>query len=109
VVPAHIEGAHNILAKGKLMPRPGSVAVRFGEPIVFESNQFDFRSGRGRRRAAVELLEQRIRGLKQRPSAGQVAGPSGEEQLATVAVSAVAQGGRNTKESPAQQGSEQVN
>jgi len=102
VVPAHIDGAHNILAKGKFMPRPGPVTVRFGEPIVFESDQFDFRWGRGRRRAAVELLEQRIRGLKQRPSAGGVARPSGQERHATVSVSAVPQGGRNTKEFPAQ-------
>ena len=41
VVPAHIEGARNILAKGKFMPRPGAVTVCFGEPVVFDSNQFD--------------------------------------------------------------------
>jgi 1-acyl-sn-glycerol-3-phosphate acyltransferase len=92
VVPAHIDGAHNILAKGKFMLRPGSVTVRFGEPIVFESNQFDFRWGRGRRRAAVELLEQRIRGLKRPSSPGDVARPSGEEQQATVSVAGVRTG-----------------
>ncbi|MGA7565280.1 MAG: lysophospholipid acyltransferase family protein [Terriglobales bacterium] len=64
VVPARIDGAHNVLAKGTFMPRPGPVSVRFGEPIVFDSNQFDIRRGRGCRRAAVELLEERIRGLK---------------------------------------------
>jgi 1-acyl-sn-glycerol-3-phosphate acyltransferase len=66
VVPAHIEGAHNILAKGKFMPRPGTVTVRFGKPIRFESNPFDPRWGRGSRRAAVELLEQRIQGLSRK-------------------------------------------
>ncbi len=97
VVPVHIDGAHNILAKGKFMPRPWPVTVRFGEPIMFGSNQFDSRSGRGPRRAAVELLEQRIRGLKRRPSVGDLARPSGEEQQATGSVSVVAQGCRNTK------------
>jgi 1-acyl-sn-glycerol-3-phosphate acyltransferase len=76
VVPAHIEGAHNILAKGKLMPRPGTVTVRFGEPIRFKSNQFDPRWGRGARRAAVELLEQRIHGLSRSFPAKDVIGPS---------------------------------
>jgi 1-acyl-sn-glycerol-3-phosphate acyltransferase len=97
VVPAHIDGAHNVLAKGGLMPRPGPVTVRFGEPIVFESNQFDFRSGPGRRRAAVELLEQRIRGLKRRASAEDAATPSGDEQGATVSVTVLAQRGHAMK------------
>jgi len=69
VVPAYIDGAHNILAKGKLMPRPGTVTVRFGEPLRFASNPSDPQLGRGLRKAAVELLEQRIRGLSQKPSA----------------------------------------
>ncbi|MGD0569595.1 MAG: lysophospholipid acyltransferase family protein [Candidatus Sulfotelmatobacter sp.] len=68
VVPAYIEGARNILAKGKFMPRPGRITVRFGEPIQFESNSSDPLLARGLRKAAVELLEQRIRGLS-RPSA----------------------------------------
>jgi 1-acyl-sn-glycerol-3-phosphate acyltransferase len=64
VVPALIQGAHRILHKGESMPRPGPITVRFGEPIMFESNRPDSRGGRGTRRAAVELLEERIRGLK---------------------------------------------
>jgi 1-acyl-sn-glycerol-3-phosphate acyltransferase len=68
VVPALIEGANRILHKGESMPRPGPITVRFGEPIIFELNPADIRAGaaagRGARRAAVELLEQRIRGLK---------------------------------------------
>lgn len=64
VVPALIEGAHRILHKGESVPRPRAVTVRFGEPIIFESNPADFRGGRGARRAAVELIEQRIRGMK---------------------------------------------
>jgi 1-acyl-sn-glycerol-3-phosphate acyltransferase len=84
VVPAYIEGAHSILAKGKFMPRPGTVTVRFGEPIMFESNQFDPPLERGPRRTAVELLEQRIRSLSRRPPAADVirlpAKPEQEDQ-----------------------------
>ena len=94
VVPAHIEGAHNILAKGKFMPRPGTVTVRFGEPIRFESNQFDPRSARGARRAAVELLERRIHELSPRLPAADVIGLREQsveraEEHATVSGSAV--------------------
>jgi 1-acyl-sn-glycerol-3-phosphate acyltransferase len=70
VVPAYIEGAPRILAKGRFLPRPGRISVRFGEPIGFAANPFDPQLARGLRKAAVELLEQRIRGLSQRPSAG---------------------------------------
>jgi len=70
VVPAYIEGAPRILAKGKFVPRPGSLTVRFGEPIRFASNPSDPLLARGLRKAAVELLEQRIRVLSERPSAG---------------------------------------
>jgi len=81
VVPAYIEGAHNILAKGRFMPRPGAVTVRFGEPIMFEANQFNPLPRRGLRRAAVELLEERIRGLRPRSSAEDVIGlPEEPEQ-----------------------------
>lgn len=97
VVPAHIDGAHSILAKGKFMPRPGPVTVRFGEPIVFKSNQTGSQWEPGRRRAAVELLELRIRGLKPRPSAEGAAAPSGEEQPAAVSVATVAQQNRKAK------------
>jgi 1-acyl-sn-glycerol-3-phosphate acyltransferase len=103
VVPALIEGAHNILAKGKVMPRPGPVTVLFGEPIMFESNQIDPRRGHGPRRAAVELLERRIRELKRTPTAGgairlpdEPIEPREEEQ-AMISISAVAHQDRNTK------------
>ena len=88
VVPAYIDGTHRILAKGKFMPLPQPVTVRFGEPIVFESKQLDFQRGYGHRRAAVDLLEHSIRMLRPQPSSGDVAAPSGEEQPATVPVSA---------------------
>jgi 1-acyl-sn-glycerol-3-phosphate acyltransferase len=97
VVPAHIEGAHEILAKGKFMPRPGSVTVRFGEPIVFDSKQFDPRWGRGPRRAAVELLEQSIGRLRRGPPAGDAIRLPADEDQATISISAVAQEGRNTE------------
>ncbi len=85
------------------MPRPGTVTVRFGEPIMFESNQLDPRWGRGPRRAAVELLEQRIRDLSWRPLAGDVARLPEEpekpekEDHATVSVSTVTRVGPHTR------------
>jgi len=100
VVPAYIDGAHEILAKGRFMPRPGNVIVRFGEPIIFESNQFGPRWGRGSRRAAVELLEQCIRGLRRKPPAGDVIRlpeKPEEEDQAIIPISAATLGGRHTK------------
>jgi 1-acyl-sn-glycerol-3-phosphate acyltransferase len=85
VVPAYIEGAHKTLAKGNFLPRPGTVTVRFGEPIRFASNPFDHLNGRGLRNAAVVSLEECIRGLSQRPPAGELAGLPEEGKLKTVA------------------------
>ena len=97
VVPAYIEGAHKILAKGQNVPRLGAVTVRFGEPIRFASNSSDPLLGRGVRKAAVELLEQRIRGLSRKPPAGGFAGLPAEEQQPTISASVVAQEAQNTK------------
>jgi hypothetical protein len=67
---------------------------------MFKSNQFDPQLGRGPRRAAVELLERRIRALSGKAAARDIIGrpeaPAGEEQ-ATISISTVSQGGRNTK------------
>jgi 1-acyl-sn-glycerol-3-phosphate acyltransferase len=97
VVPAYIEGARSILAKGKFVPRLGRVTVRFGEPIRFASNSSDPLAGRGIRKAAVELLEQRIRGLSQKPPAGGLAGLPEEERQTTISISPAAHPGQNTK------------
>ena len=62
VVPAYIEGTHQVLPKGHYVPRAGPVRVRFGEPIDLAPP----RSGelpRERRRRAVEQLTQSIRML----------------------------------------------
>jgi 1-acyl-sn-glycerol-3-phosphate acyltransferase len=99
VVPAYIEGARKILAKGKNVPRPGSVTVRFGKPIRFASNPFDPLHGRGLRREAVELLERSIRGLSRRLPVGELAGRADEVQPSTLSVSATVREGQNT-ESP---------
>jgi 1-acyl-sn-glycerol-3-phosphate acyltransferase len=107
VVPAYIEGARDILAKGEFVPRPGVVTVRFGEPIRFASNSSDPVAGRGIRKAAVELLEQRIRGLGHNPPAGGLAGllkaglpkegSPEEEQQTTISISPASRPGQNTK------------
>jgi 1-acyl-sn-glycerol-3-phosphate acyltransferase len=96
VVPAYIEGAHKILAKGKNLPRLGAVTVRFGEPVRFASDSSDPLLARAVRKAAVELLEQRIRGLSRKPSRG-LAGLPDEDQQTTISVSTVAQQSQNTK------------
>lgn len=99
VVPAYIEGAHKILAKGKNVPRLGAVTVRFGEPIRFASNSSDPLLRREVRKAAVELLEQRIRELSRKPAAGGLAGLTEEEQRAAISVSAAVPQGENIKSS----------
>jgi 1-acyl-sn-glycerol-3-phosphate acyltransferase len=97
VVPAYIEGARNILAKRQLMPRPGAVTVRFGVPIIFESNQFDRLSARELRRAAVELLEQRIRDLSRRPAAGELTGRLEGKHRTAISISPLAHDRRNIR------------
>jgi 1-acyl-sn-glycerol-3-phosphate acyltransferase len=102
VVPAYIEGAHKILAKGQNVPRLGAATVRFGEPVRFQSNSSDPLHEREVRKAAVELLEQRIRGLSRKPPAGGFAGLPAVEQQATISASAVAHEVPEYKESRAQ-------
>ncbi len=97
VVPAYIDGAHKILAKGKNVPRVGALTVRFGEPIRFASNSADPLRGRGVRNAAVELLEYRIRGLSRKPLVGGFAGLPVKEEQPTISASVVAQEAQNTK------------
>ena len=72
VVPAYIEGTHEILPKGRHLPRAGPVTVRFGKPIELGS----LRSGelpRERRRRAVEQLTESIRMLSSRREAQELA------------------------------------
>jgi 1-acyl-sn-glycerol-3-phosphate acyltransferase len=97
VVPAYIEGARHILPKGKSIPRSGSVTVRFGEPIRFELNQRDPALDRERRQAAVELLEQRIRGLSQNPSSEDSTGLPNERQPATISMSTAVRQDQKTR------------
>jgi 1-acyl-sn-glycerol-3-phosphate acyltransferase len=97
VVPAYIEGARNVLAKGKFLPRLGTVTVRFGEPIRFASNFSEALVGRELRKAAVELLERRIRGLSCKPPAGGFAGLPEKARQTTISISSAAHPGQNAK------------
>jgi 1-acyl-sn-glycerol-3-phosphate acyltransferase len=97
VVPAYIEGAPRILAKGQNVPRLGAVTVRFGEPVRFASKSTDPLHERAVRKAAVELLEQRIRGLSRKPPVGGFAGVPVEKEQATISAAVVAQEIQNTK------------
>lgn len=64
VVPAYVQGAHEILPKGRSIPRPGPVSVRFGAPVYVESFISRELSARERRQRATELLEQRVTDLR---------------------------------------------
>jgi 1-acyl-sn-glycerol-3-phosphate acyltransferase len=97
VVPAYIKGARSILTKGKFVPRPGTVTVRFGEPIRFAPSPAGALVERGLRKAAVELLEQRIRGLSHNPPAGGLAGSPEEVPQTTISISPPAHQGQHAK------------
>jgi 1-acyl-sn-glycerol-3-phosphate acyltransferase len=64
VVPAHIEGTHCILPKGRFVPRPGTVTVRFGEALALAPPPHNKgESLRNWRRTVVEQLSRDIRRL----------------------------------------------
>lgn len=94
VVPAYIEGSHRILAKGKFVPGPGRVTVRFGEPIRFESNQVDHLQSRTLRKCAVELIERRIRELSGKSPGMDFAGTPVEERPTITSIAAAAKKSR---------------
>jgi 1-acyl-sn-glycerol-3-phosphate acyltransferase len=58
VIPAYVEGTHRILPKGRFVPRPGSVSVRFGAPLVLPHT--NGQSLRDQRRAVTEQLARNI-------------------------------------------------
>jgi 1-acyl-sn-glycerol-3-phosphate acyltransferase len=60
VVPAHIEGAHRSLPKGRSMPRPSPLRVRFGETLQLAALRWREESLRDRRRYVVEQLAHNI-------------------------------------------------
>jgi 1-acyl-sn-glycerol-3-phosphate acyltransferase len=64
VVPAYVEGSHRILPKGHFIPRPGSVTVRFGEPLAVQTLRGDAESARERRQSAVEQIARAIHLLR---------------------------------------------
>lgn len=61
VVPAYVEGTHQILPKGCSVPRSHSVTVRFGEPLTFNKTRWDEETIRDQRRSTAEHLAQTIR------------------------------------------------
>jgi len=66
VVPAYIEGTHRILPKGRSMPRPSPVTVRFGEPLLLARSASEQLLGelhREQRRQIVAQLAQSIQVL----------------------------------------------
>jgi 1-acyl-sn-glycerol-3-phosphate acyltransferase len=63
LVPAFIDGTHRILPKGRYLPRPGRLTVRFGEALSLEPVPQDPLSLREWRRSVVEQLAYKIRQL----------------------------------------------
>jgi 1-acyl-sn-glycerol-3-phosphate acyltransferase len=61
VVPAYIEGSHRILSKGRSMPRPRPLTVRFGRALAFAAPSTSGESLRDRRHVFVEELCRSIR------------------------------------------------
>ncbi|MDF1614539.1 lysophospholipid acyltransferase family protein [Desulfurivibrio dismutans] len=57
IVPMAIIGTHEILAKGRLLPKPGRVMIRLGEPI--RAADYTMKQ----KNELAELLENRVRGL----------------------------------------------
>lgn len=57
IVPMAITGTHEILPKGKLVPRSGPVRVRLGEPVPAAAYSLK------QKKELAELLESRVRGL----------------------------------------------
>ena len=62
VVPAYIEGAGRAFPKGRWMPRPGRIRVRFG-PAILPSEWANGREGRARSAYVIRELERRINSL----------------------------------------------
>lgn len=52
VVPAHIAGTHTVLPKGRIVPRPGRLGVRFGQSVEYVDED---NSKHGWRRIAADL------------------------------------------------------
>jgi 1-acyl-sn-glycerol-3-phosphate acyltransferase len=63
VVPAYIEGTRRILPKGRFLPRPGDVTVRFGEAMELQHAPPSGESLREWRRSVVDRLARNIRAL----------------------------------------------
>lgn len=60
VIPAHIEGAHRILPKGRSMPRSSPLTVRFGEALSLAELSWREAPLRDRRRRMVDQLARSI-------------------------------------------------
>lgn len=57
VVPVGIVGTSGILPIGKVVPRPGRVEIRFGEPLVFGAEYAAMPPAKARRLATEKIME----------------------------------------------------
>jgi 1-acyl-sn-glycerol-3-phosphate acyltransferase len=63
LVPANVDGTYAMLPKGRYVPRPGRVTVRFGRALEMATPERSTGSLRDRRRAVVEQLAKSIHAL----------------------------------------------
>jgi 1-acyl-sn-glycerol-3-phosphate acyltransferase len=56
VVPVGIVGTREILPPGKVVPRPGRVELRFGEPMVFGAEYTDMPPAKARRLVTEQVM-----------------------------------------------------
>lgn len=69
VVPVYIEGSGRVWPRGRTLPRPGKVIVRFGPPLRFERGG-DGRERKGQYEAASRAMMDAIAALKQSGAPG---------------------------------------
>lgn len=68
IVPGFILGTDRILPKGRTLPRPGPITVRFGRPLGVDAG--GGAEGRGRSKKLTLELERRVRALQSVADAG---------------------------------------
>lgn len=65
IIPCHIKGSYEVLPKGNWLPTRGKVELRFGEPILIDSFNFDGDDDYAKYRAIMQKLQQHIEQLAQ--------------------------------------------
>ncbi|RSN69431.1 MULTISPECIES: lysophospholipid acyltransferase family protein [Actinomadura] len=81
VVPVAIEGTDRVQPRGRAVPRPGRIALRFGAPLRFAGRDAGTPRGRAAREVTDEIMAA-IRDLSGQEYAGSYAPPPGDGRAA---------------------------